>query len=488
MEREPARDAIAAICGDAEAAFDPERLWPVHPLDGEVTPDELLTLYLGGAGMVWALDRLARAGVHAPARDWAGVAATLAAKAGPLPPSLLLGRAGILLVSWLLQPSPETADLLTLEIAANVGNETNELLWGSPGTMLASAAMIERGGEERFAELWSRSAAQLLSVRDPDGCWTQYMYGQTSRYFGAGHGFAGNAHALLGRPELLDDAAGLGAGFGRIALDQAIGTHETANWPPHTGGPLQMPNQTIRVQWCHGAPGIVTALAGAQPKDAELTEILVAGGELTWRAGPLRKGAGLCHGTAGNGIRVPRPPSPHGRRALAGAGRAFAMHAAAQVERAQPPMGAAATRSGPATSGRRCSSSAASTDPSAASRRSTRGSADGADRRRAAAQVGRDLVDRDHRKRVRREKASSCDPRAIVPSSFMTSQSTPPGVSPASRVRSTAASVWPRRSSTPRGRARRGKTWPGRTRSGTRWPGRRQPGSCVRGRRPRSPW
>ena len=71
-----ARDAIAAICGDAEAAFDPERLWPVHPLDGEVTPDELLTLYLGGAGMVWALDRLARAGVHAPARDWADVAAT----------------------------------------------------------------------------------------------------------------------------------------------------------------------------------------------------------------------------------------------------------------------------------------------------------------------------------------------------------------------------------------------------------------------------
>ena len=71
-----ARDAIAAICRDAEAAFDPERLWPAHPLDGEVTSDELLTLYLGGAGMVWALDRLARSGVHAPARDWVGVAAS----------------------------------------------------------------------------------------------------------------------------------------------------------------------------------------------------------------------------------------------------------------------------------------------------------------------------------------------------------------------------------------------------------------------------
>ena len=66
------------------------------------------------------------------------------------------------------------------------------------------------------------------------------MYGATTRYFGAGHGFAGNAHALLGRPDLLDDAAGLAAGFARIVLDQAIGTHETANWPPYADGPLEI--------------------------------------------------------------------------------------------------------------------------------------------------------------------------------------------------------------------------------------------------------
>ena len=56
---------------------------------------------------------------------------------------------------------------------------------------------------------------------------------------------------------------------------------------------------------------------------------------------------------------------------------------------------------------------------------------------------------------------SSCGRRAIVPSSFMISQMTPAGASPASRARSTAASVWPARSSTPPGRARSGKTWPG---------------------------
>jgi hypothetical protein len=329
-----ARDAIAAVCRDAEAAFDAERLWPVHPLDGDVSDDELLTVYLGGAGMVWALDRLARAGVHDPGRDWAAVAADLAARAAPLPPSLLLGRTGILLVSWLLLRSAETADLLTLEVAANVGNETNELLWGSPGTMFAAAAMVDRG-DERFAELWSRSAAQLLSVRDDDGCWTQQLYGQTARYFGSGHGFAGNAHALLGRPDLLEHAAELAAGFGRIALDHAIGTHEAANWPPHVGGPLQVPDQAIRVQWCHGAPGIVIALAGAEPENDELTEILAAGGELTWLAGPLAKGVGLCHGTAGNAFAFLSLLHRTGDERWLERARAFAMHAAAQVDRAR---------------------------------------------------------------------------------------------------------------------------------------------------------
>ena len=55
--------------------------------------------------------------------------------------------------------------------------------------------------------------------------------------------------------------------------------------------------------------------------------------------------------------------------------------------------------------------------------------------------------------------------RAIVPSSFMISQTTPAGFRPASRARSTAASVCPARWSTPPSRARSGKTWPGWTRS-----------------------
>ncbi len=51
--------------------------------------------------------------------------------------------------------------------------------------------------------------------------------------------------------------------------------------------------------------------------------------------------------------------------------------------------------------------------------------------------------------------------RAILPSSFMISQITPEGFSPASRAMSVAASVWPARTRTPPSRARSGKMWPG---------------------------
>src|SRR5208282_1319820 len=52
--------------------------------------------------------------------------------------------------------------------------------------------------------------------------------------------------------------------------------------------------------------------------------------------------------------------------------------------------------------------------------------------------------------------------RAMVPSSFMISQMIPAGIMPASLARSTDASVWPARTSTPPLRARSGNMWPRR--------------------------
>jgi hypothetical protein len=56
------------------------------------------------------------------------------------------------------------------------------------------------------------------------------------------------------------------------------------------------------------------------------------GGELTWRAGPLAKGSGLCHGTAGNGYAFLCLYRLTGERVWLERARAFAMHAIAQHE------------------------------------------------------------------------------------------------------------------------------------------------------------
>src|SRR6185503_14629906 len=58
--------------------------------------------------------------------------------------------------------------------------------------------------------------------------------------------------------------------------------------------------------------------------------LAVAGGELTWRAGPLAKGPGLCHGTAGNGYAFLKLHRRTGDPLWLARARAFAMHAIGQ--------------------------------------------------------------------------------------------------------------------------------------------------------------
>ena len=73
----------------------------------------------------------------------------------------------------------------------------------------------------------------------------------------------------------------------------------------------------------------------ALPRDDELDALLLAGGELTWEAGPLRKGANLCHGTAGNGFALLKLFARTADEAWLQRARQFAMHAAGQVAAAR---------------------------------------------------------------------------------------------------------------------------------------------------------
>ena len=83
--------------------------------------------------------------------------------------------------------------------------------------------------------------------------------------------------------------------------------------------------------WCHGAPGFLTSLAALA--DSRLDDVLIAAGELIWTAGPLTKGPGLCHGTAGNGYAFLKLYRRTREARWLERARAFAMHAIAQSER-----------------------------------------------------------------------------------------------------------------------------------------------------------
>ncbi len=334
---------LAALIGDLCAAYRGERLlWPNHPADLEGDPDEpMRTLYIGAGGIVWALARLAAGGHGEVPIDLASLASGLVdgwraapeftTLYPPFQPSLLMGESGLLALGDSLAPDPARRDRLADCIAANAANPALELLWGSPGTMLAALDMAQRTGEQRWAELWRASASWLLAQWREE-VWEQNLYGSRILCIGAAHGFAGNVHALLRGRHLLEAATAADVERRAAAVLQELAQRDGTGvqWPDVVGS--DWPPGQRRTQWCHGAPGIVIALGGLLGRAPMVDELLTGAGELTWRAGPLRASAGLCHGTAGNGYAFLRLHARTGDVRWLDRARAFAMHALLQRE------------------------------------------------------------------------------------------------------------------------------------------------------------
>jgi hypothetical protein len=332
-----ARTAIDAIIDRTRAGFERGRFRPRHADDdSRRTAAQDLSLWTGAAGVLWALEHLG-AGV--------GEAGVLMARRPhpdrPENTGLMQGEAGVLLLSWKLEPTPEKLDrLLTLVADSLSANPSDELFEGTPGTLLAALHVHRATGSERAAAIWRDGAAQLLGRFRLDlelghPIWVQHRRGRLIRSLGAGHGLASNVASLLGGRSLLADEVGdrLEHQAASTAAAFALEQDGLVNWPT-AADPYWAEVFPARVQWCHGAPGMITSLSGVNAP--ELDPILAAAGELIWRAGPLRKGAGLCHGTAGNALALLALHRRTGDETWRQRARALALHAVGQLEAAAP--------------------------------------------------------------------------------------------------------------------------------------------------------
>jgi hypothetical protein len=328
--------AIERIVLRAEQELDrTSGLWPRDDADA-TRPGEApaASLYWGAAGVAWALAEL---GANV---DRQGVEALVFRLADdPDDPDygedgVSFGLAGVLAVAEHLWPDPARRDRLADLAASALAAPALEPMMGHPGHMAIAAQLHARTGETRWADYWRTGAESLLAEWRHDESaglwlWTQRLGEHEARYLGAAHGLVGNVHVLRRGGALLPSDVDRRAieTLSRLAVVQ----NGYANWPPQAGDPLVV-NDRIRVQWCHGASGVITGMWDAEPADAEWSDLLLAAGRLVWDAGPIGDEPGLCHGTAGNAYALLGLWQRTNDELWLERARAFALHAAAQVE------------------------------------------------------------------------------------------------------------------------------------------------------------
>jgi len=336
-----ARAAIVDIAASALSRFDSLTLWPSHPMDS--VPDGVAGMYMGAAGVILALDWLKRAGAIDCAQDFTAALPGIVERDNvwlknmPLGDygSLLMGDLGTHLVAMRLAPDSRTADRIYERARDKNALPVTELMWGTPGSMLACVFMHALTGEERFVALYRSQAARLLAALEEAGgvrLWSQEIYGQHTRYLGLVHGFAGNILAFIRGWHWLDTEQQ------RLVADVTMQTLSAtakhgdvgANWPANA----DLPDAPMLCQVCHGAPGILVGVEGAPFSSPDFDRLLVEAGNLVWSAGPLRKGSNFCHGTGGNAFAMLALYKRKGDVLWLERARAFAMHSIAQLHSA----------------------------------------------------------------------------------------------------------------------------------------------------------
>jgi len=345
-KRNIALQEISSIIDDIEQSLLPEACWPTHPLDAESYPKAgpKWAAYAGAAGTIHALQILKNYGYRIS--DLSYLLETVHSSFLKSPDvsvesGLQLGEIGILVPRILANPdNQEAMEYLLKRMEETIALPLYEITSGQSGMMHAALALYRKTGEICWKNIFVKGAQSLLDNWKQDRetgewLWQSQVFGPKRHYYGACHGITGNVNILLQGTDLLTDSCI------ETIIERAISTlnisakreSNLANWVLCT-----KPNiDKLLVQWCHGAAGIVTAMARTPKSNSSnsklLDDLLEESGELVWQAGPLAKGSNICHGTSGNGYAFLYLYKRWGDSIWLDRARKFAIHAIEQCQK-----------------------------------------------------------------------------------------------------------------------------------------------------------
>jgi lantibiotic modifying enzyme len=339
---------ILSIIDDIQSSILPDDCWSTHPLDAESYSNfgPKWSAYAGASGTIHALQILSGYGYKL--NDFseliAGVYQSFLKKPDvSVEPGLQIGELGILMPAILAQPHDEKLTKLIIRCMEDtLSLPFYETTSGQTGMMHAALALYRKSGKNIWQDLFVKGANSLMDnwkndSKTDEWLWQSQVFGPKRHYYGACHGLVGNANILLQGADLLPD------GYTELIVKRTVTTlknsakqqNNLANWQLCTKPDIDK----LLVQWCHGAAGIVTAMARTPstilPESKILDKLLVDTGELVWQAGPLVKGSNICHGTSGNGYAFLYLYRRTGKSLWLDRAKKFAMHAIEQCQQAR---------------------------------------------------------------------------------------------------------------------------------------------------------
>uniref|UniRef100_A0A674IMU3 LanC like 2 n=2 Tax=Terrapene triunguis TaxID=2587831 RepID=A0A674IMU3_9SAUR len=181
----------------------------------------------------------------------------------------------------------------------------DELLYGRAGYLYALLYLNTEIGPDAVPQSVIKEVVDAIiesgknfskEERKTERCPLLYQW-HRKQYIGAAHGVAGIYYMLM-QPVSNVDQETL-TELVKPSIDYV--RHKkfrSGNYPS------SLSNETDRlVHWCHGAPGVIHVLMQAYKsfKEDKYLKDAMDCSDVIWQRGLLRKGYGICHGTAGNG-------------------------------------------------------------------------------------------------------------------------------------------------------------------------------------------